>query len=157
MIESLVKTFQYEFWSLERYVNVIIKNSKTVPSENLNVIVVLLSHILLAQRIWLERLTNTTSKYEPWTSLSLEETTLMLSKNKKDFDQFVSSLDEKSLNVELTYQNTKGVPFLTKISDILTHLSLHSAYHRGQLSQLLKTNNIPIPPTDYILFIRENY
>jgi uncharacterized damage-inducible protein DinB len=155
MIETLVKTFQYEFWSLERYVKVIIEGSKTLPSENLTPIVVLLSHITLAQRIWLERLTNTTSKYEPWTPLSLEETTLLLSNNKKDFAEFVSSLDEKLLNVELNYHNTKGVSFSTKVSDILTHLSHHSAYHRGQLSQLLKANSIPFPPTDYILFIRE--
>lgn len=157
MIETLIKTFQYEFWSLERYLKAVIDNSKTLPSENFTTIVVLLSHITLAQRIWLERLTNTASNYEPWTSLTLEETILLMSKNKKDFNEFVSSLDEKLLNVELKYHNTKGVSFSTKVSDILTHLSHHSAYHRGQLSQFLKANSIPIPPTDYILFIRELY
>jgi uncharacterized damage-inducible protein DinB len=39
--------------------------------------------------------------------------------------------------------------------DILTHLPIHSAYHRGQIALLLREKNIKVEPTDFILYTGE--
>ncbi|WP_064196728.1 MULTISPECIES: DinB family protein [Emticicia] len=54
----------------------------------------------------------------------------------------------------IAYHNTKGDSFTNTISEIFSHLLLHSAYHRGQVVILLKGNIEQLPMTDYILFKR---
>jgi len=152
-MEWLVKNYQYEFWAIQCYIDAIEKADFTVdqlPQE----IIKLLSHIVVAQRIWISRLTNTQNSLEPWSTLKFDGIQLILSENRTLFGEFLSSSNEQSLEETIDYQNTKGTLFTTKVIEILQHITHHSAYHRGQLSLLFKSNSLEIPSTDYIYYIR---
>lgn len=153
MMNWLQKNYQYEFWALHRYIDAIklVKDSTNeLPQEITN----LLSHIVVAQRIWISRLTNTPTNLEPWTALAFEEIQKLLLENKKMFEEYFVSENEESLAETIKYQNSKGNWFNTNIVDILNHITHHSAYHRGQLSRLFKSYSIEIPTTDYIYYVR---
>jgi uncharacterized damage-inducible protein DinB len=52
------------------------------------------------------------------------------------------------------YTNSDGQHFETSVSDILTHVALHGAYHRGQVAHLLRGAGAEPQATDYIQFGR---
>lgn len=152
-MDWLIKNYQYEFWAIQQYIDAleaVYIAKKEIPQD----ITKLLSHILDAQRIWISRLTNSSTHLDPWTTLGFEEAKQILLENKKLFEEFLTSRNEQSLFESIGYQNTKGILFSTNIIDVLQHITHHSAYHRGQLSQLFKSNSLDIPPTDYIFFVR---
>lgn len=152
-MEWLVKNYQYEFWAIQCYVDAIEKADHTrnqLPQE----IIKLLSHIVVAQRIWICRLTNTQVHLEPWSSLKFDEIQFILSENRILFEEFLNSSNEQTLEETIDYHNSKGTLFSTKVIDVLQHITHHSAYHRGQLSQLFKSNSLDIPTTDYIFYVR---
>ncbi len=66
---------------------------------------------------------------------------------------------EKMLKVEdltrrVSYVNTKGEAYRNSVQEICMHLLLHSAYHRGQVAQLLRANGGEPAVTDYIFYKR---
>jgi len=153
MIELFIKNYNYEFWALQQYIDAIklVKDSiNELPQDITN----LLSHIVVAQRIWISRLTNTPTNLEPWSALAFEEIQRLLLENKKLFEDYFASKNEKTITESIQYQNSTRAWFTTSIDDILTHITHHSAYHRGQLSRLFKLYSIEIPTTDYIYFVR---
>src|SRR5262245_143105 len=50
----------------------------------------------------------------------------------------------------VAYANTKGERFRSTVADILTHVMLHSAYHRGQIASAVRTAGGVPALTDYI-------
>ena len=50
--------------------------------------------------------------------------------------------------------NSAGEHFETTVSDILTHVALRRAYHRGQVAHLLRQAGAEPQPTDYIPIVR---
>jgi uncharacterized damage-inducible protein DinB len=54
----------------------------------------------------------------------------------------------------VTYKNSAGAQFTSLVEDILLHVCLHGAYHRGQITTALRTSGSIPNPTDYIAFIR---
>lgn len=153
MIELVSKNYNYEFWSIQQYIDTletVDTSSNEIPQD----IVKLLSHIVVAQRIWISRITNTSIDLQPWSRLEFEEMKVLFLENKKLFEEYFASCNEQTLSESIRYQNSTGTWFSTKIIDILYHITLHSAYHRGQLSQFFKAYSITIPTTDYIFFVR---
>ena len=47
-----------------------------------------------------------------------------------------------------------GQAFRSTLEDILLHVALHGAYHRGQLAMLVRDGHGEPAPTDYIAFVR---
>lgn len=68
-----------------------------------------------------------------------------------------NSKEDEILKTDISYRNSLGEPFITKAEDILTHLLLHCAYHRGQIAMNLRENGLTPVPTDYILYVRGTF
>jgi uncharacterized damage-inducible protein DinB len=66
----------------------------------------------------------------------------------------VHGLDEAALERQVHYSNTAGAEFDSRIGDIMMHVLLHCAYHRGQVALLLRTAGAEPEPTDFIAFCR---
>ena len=49
----------------------------------------------------------------------------------------LSRLSEADLDGMVVYRNTKGEEFASTLVDILTHVVIHGAYHRGQIARVL--------------------
>ncbi len=116
----------------------------------------LFSHLLQAERIWIERMHGKdTSDLEIWPSLTLAEQEQLVASNNAAYTELLAGLSEARLREVVVYQNSQGLEFQTPIGDILAHVALHGAYHRGQIATVLRTASGEPVNTDYITFVRE--
>ena len=114
-----------------------------------------ISHVLLAQKIWLLRLNDQDSSSVPtYKDFSLEDCKTMSGEIQKGYVEFLNEIQESDLDRLLTYKNTKGVEFQTSIRDILMHVAFHSVYHRGQVASFVRSDGGEPLNTDYITFTR---
>lgn len=148
MFEFLRQLFAYDAWAISRNLSSLaaLENSK---------VRLLLSHVLIAEKIWLLRLNGEDSSHvSTFEEFSLAECATMSEELHKSYLEFLNSLAEKDLNSPITYKNTKGIEFQTPIKDVLTHVGLHGVYHRGQIALLVRENGGEAMNTDYITFTR---
>lgn len=145
-----IRLLQYEHWANSRIIEALEK-LETPPERA----VLLTSHILNAQMVWFTRIINDHLVVGVWDLLPvswLKETSDL---SYQKWDSYLKDLADADFDKIIKYQNTKGEHHETSLSDILTHLSHHAAYHRGQIIAALKPV-LPSPPsTDYVLWLRE--
>ena len=148
MLGFLRQLFSYDEWAIARSLSSI---DPTVESKAK----LLLSHILLAEKIWLTRLRGDDSSAIPtFEEYSIDDCREMAAELHQRYVEFIESLSETDLDRSLTYKNTKGVEFSTPIREILTHVGLHGVYHRGQIAWLVREGGGTAINTDYITFTR---
>jgi uncharacterized damage-inducible protein DinB len=151
MREFIQNMHKYDKWANQRVLDRIIVDK---PKEEK--IVYLFSHILKANDIWLKRIIGEKTDPENFNvSLSLAELQNYLNNLIKDSDNYYDALSDESLKQVIEYSNLQGKKFGNKLSDILTHLFNHATYHRGQIAQLFRREELRAPITDYIVFKRE--
>jgi len=114
----------------------------------------LYSHILGSEHVWLSRIKGTPPRVAVWPSLTLDEAERLAVENSTAFNKVVSELTEESRETPITYRNSAGDQFTSTLEDILTHVSLHGAYHRGQIAASIRAAGDVPSPTDYIAFAR---
>jgi uncharacterized damage-inducible protein DinB len=114
----------------------------------------LYSHILGSEHVWLSRINGTTPRVAVWPVLSLDECESLGKENVSAFNGLVSRLTPELLRKPITYRNSAGDQFTSTIEDILTHVAMHAAYHRGQIAASLRAGGDTPSPTDYIAFTR---
>jgi uncharacterized damage-inducible protein DinB len=115
----------------------------------------LLAHLLAAEHIWLARLEQRTARLAVWPPLTAEECELLAAENEAGYRTFLARLDPRQLGIQLHYRNTKGQEFATPVLDILTHVVIHGAYHRGQIARCIGRSGGVAVNTDFITFARE--
>ena len=115
------------------------------------------AHLLAAQRVWAERLTEGgTSRTPVWPDLSLDECKAWLDTSGALFDRVLApeASGEASLDAKVQYRNTRGVGFENTVREVLLHVVLHGAYHRGQIAAFIREAGGTPPLTDYIFHVR---
>lgn len=68
----------------------------------------------------------------------------------------IAGLTEDRLRAGVSYRNLSGKAFTQPLYELLQHVALHAAYHRGQIAACLRALGKPPPATDYIDWSREN-
>jgi len=63
---------------------------------------------------------------------------------------YLQELTADGLEETVSYVNSKGEPWTSSVEDILTHLVLHSSYHRGQIAADTRASGHAPASTDYI-------
>lgn len=116
------------------------------------------THLLIAEREWLLRLKENkdTTGFDFWQELTPREVETLASENGEAYKELIETLTEDELGSVAVYKNSKGVEYRTPFRDILTHVFLHSAYHRGQVALALREAGGVPSFTDYIVFLRES-
>jgi uncharacterized damage-inducible protein DinB len=148
MLGFLRQLFTYDEWAIARSLSSIDQSAESKAK-------LLLSHILLAEKIWLTRLRGDDSSAIPtFEEYSIDECREMAAELHREYVAFIDSLSELDLDRPITYRNTSGVEFSTPIREILTHVGLHGAYHRGQIAWLVREGGNTAINTDYIAFTR---
>jgi uncharacterized damage-inducible protein DinB len=115
----------------------------------------LLAHLLAAQQIWLNR-----CEKEPatgvatWPDWSVNIFESMINNHHQKWIKFLEGPDNEGFEQLISYKNTRGESFESKLSDILAHVINHSAHHRAQAGLHLKLTGIELPNTDYISYVR---
>jgi uncharacterized damage-inducible protein DinB len=114
----------------------------------------LLAHMLAAEEVWLARLRKQQPTHTVWPQLGLADCEGLVGANAAQFAAFVAGLSENDLASMITYRNMKGEEFTNSVIDILTHVVIHGAYHRGQIAKVLGRSGTQAVSTDYIVFAR---
>ena len=60
-------------------------------------------------------------------------------------------------NDPIAYTNTKGERYSSRIVDVLTHVIMHSAYHRGQIASDIRADGGEPAYTDFIHAVRQRF
>jgi len=115
----------------------------------------LFGHILAAQRAWLTRLEGgDSSGVELFPAPTVEQCEAELVEMDRKAIAYLAGLDDDSLEREIVYTNQTGKCFRNPPRDILTHLGMHSHYHRGQIALLVRQAGAAPAVTDFIAFCR---
>lgn len=146
----LAKLLRYTTWANQRLLTAL-RELPAAQAEGLP----LLAHLLAAEHHWLCRLRGVEARLPVWPTLTLEEAAALLEENSAGYRDFLQSLPAEELSRLVRYRNTKGLEFQTAISDILTHVVIHSGYHRGQVAKAIGRAGGSAVNTDYIQFTRE--
>jgi uncharacterized damage-inducible protein DinB len=144
------KLFDYDYWAnLETLASL-----KTVPS-GAEKAQKAFSHVIGGQRVWRSRFENPAPpSAHPWPDLTLEECASAIEDLRRQWKELLDKLTPEKLAGELTYKTTKGIEHRTPVGDILMHLVLHSAYHRGQVAAAVREAGGEPAATDYVVYVR---
>jgi uncharacterized damage-inducible protein DinB len=144
LMDYFRRQFAYDAWANQE-VLVAIRVSPAGIARSLE----LFAHILSAERLWLERLRQTPQSLAVWPQSSLDQCEAQASEMSRLWSEY---LDEPSCNLSqaVTYKNSKGETYSSTAEEILTHVILHSAYHRGQIASHMRANGQTPAYTDFI-------
>lgn len=136
------KLFEHEHWANLSVLEMYFKSTNPPPRA-----IELLSHIVAAQRIWLDRIKGNEMVVQPFELFEEEALLELLEINYAELLKLIGDADFEQI---FSYQNAEGKQFTKNIENTLTHLLLHASYHRGQLVLLLKSEDNPAVKTDFI-------
>ncbi|MBI1751510.1 MAG: DinB family protein [Acidobacteria bacterium] len=117
----------------------------------------LLAHIVSAEHIWLCRIqSRPLGRTTAWSHLSLSECRALSAEVVSGYRTLIQSTPESALNASITYRSLQGAEFQTPLREILLHVAIHGAYHRGQMAAVLRRSGLEPASTDFILFSRQS-
>jgi uncharacterized damage-inducible protein DinB len=149
-LEHLRRQFAYDEWA-NREVLARLRSSVRPAARPLQ----LLAHILSAERLWLERIRKQPQSLPVWPDFTLDQCESQIAELAQLWRTLLNQLDSEGLSAKVTYKNSKGEPWNSTVEDILTHVLLHSAYHRGQIAIQMRTAGEQPAYTDFIHAVRQ--
>jgi uncharacterized damage-inducible protein DinB len=150
MLRDLQRLFEYDDWA-NREISAALQKLENPPPRSVR----LLAHIVSAERLWLERLRLQEQTHPVWPDFTLEQCKLEIAELPQLWQQYLVSLKEEGLSRSLTYKNSKGESWTSQKQDILMHVILHSAYHRGQIATDMRAAGFTPAYTDFIHALRQ--
>jgi uncharacterized damage-inducible protein DinB len=115
----------------------------------------LLAHILSAERLWLERVQQVPQTSPVWPNSTLENCASQVQELGRLWREYLGQNSQSEIARTIAYKNSKGELWTSSLADILTHVILHSAYHRGQIASHMRANGKTPPYTDFIHAVRQ--
>ena len=91
-----------------------------------------------------------------WPELSLKECAGQLEGLSTAWTSYLRGLSADTLQRRIAYVNSLAEPWENTVADMLMHVIIHSAYHRGQIATLLGRAGHQSAYADYIHFIRRD-
>ena len=137
---------EYNHWANECYIEKLSTLSIGKGHE-------ILGHILTAHSLWLDRINAEPFRYGIWQNIPKENWRKL---NNDNYQRSMNILEHKVPESIIEYEDHKGNFQVKWLRDIISHINLHGAYHRGQLAFMLRQSNIIPPITDYSDFISED-
>ena len=152
MLGHIGSLFSYDDWA-NREVLSSLQCLNAAPARSVQ----LLAHILSAERLWLERLLAEKQTHPVWPLFTLKDCKSEIDQLPELWKSYLASLGEAGLTDSRTYKNTKGETFTSRKQDILLHVVMHSAYHRGQIAADMRAAGFTPAYTDFIHGVRQGF
>jgi uncharacterized damage-inducible protein DinB len=150
LLEHLRRQFAYDAWANREVLAALTAATRPAAKPRQ-----LLAHILSAQRLWLERIRKQPQSLPVWPDFSLDRCEAQIGELASLWRDFLGRLSPTGLSEKVAYQNSKGEPWNSTVEDILTHVLLHSAYHRGQIAVQMRNAGEQPAHTDFIQAARQ--
>jgi uncharacterized damage-inducible protein DinB len=145
MLERLRRLFRYEQWANQEA----LASVTEVPAA-----LRLVAHVLGAQRLWLDRLRGQPPSAPVWPQWSAAECAVEAGDLPRAWSALLDTLEDERLDDPVAYVNSKGEPWRSRVEDVLMHVLLHSAYHRGQAAAAVRAAGGAPAYTDFIHAVR---
>lgn len=114
-----------------------------------------LAHIFAADRIWLARVTQTSSG--PFITDADRKISVLQNDWPVLHDgwrNWAASLADQAADSNVSYKDTKGNPYTQPLWQIILHVVNHGTHHRGQVSGFLRALGHTPPPLDITAYHR---
>jgi uncharacterized damage-inducible protein DinB len=114
-----------------------------------------MAHIIGAEHVWLARLRQREVPLPVWPELSIDRCEEHVRALSAEWRAYLSNASAALLDQSISYKNSKGEPWTSLVRDILTHVFMHSAYHRGQIAVDTRQGGHAPALTDFIHGVRQ--
>jgi uncharacterized damage-inducible protein DinB len=150
------RQFAYDAWANGEVLSAI-KTASASQQSNLARPLKLLAHILSAEQLWLERLSQQPQTMPVWPDSGIAQCEAQIPDVARTWREFLSGISDSRLMQKVNYKNSKGELWGSIVQDVLTHVLLHSAYHRGQIASALRESGAIPAYTDFIHAVRQGF
>ncbi len=148
MLEFYRHLFAYDDWANDESLRSLAQ-FPAPPTKALKI----MAHILGTQWVWMARL-----RREPnpavWPEWDLQRCRSEAKELHVSWMEFLQSLDENTVRSPVSYTNSKGERFTNTPEQILMHVMMHGAYHRGQVAREVREAGGTPAYTDFIEAVR---
>lgn len=148
LIEHYRQLARYDAWANQEAIRSL-RDCSAPPAKSMEWI----AHVLAAEYVWLARLRSEASPLPVWPELTLEQCEAHAKELLAAWTGYLDSTPR--LDAAITYKNSKGESWNSTVADILTHVFMHSAYHRGQIAADLRRSGHTPAYTDFIHGVRQ--
>ena len=149
-IEHLRHLFAYNDWANRRT----IASLRAQASEKARRI---LAHLLITETEYFERLYGKDStNFDFWPDLTIDECSRIARENHERFERLLEQFDDEGLGMKAAYRTSEGVPHENTYRELLTHVLMHSATHRGNIVLQMRGEGLEPPKVDYVIYLRES-
>lgn len=150
-IEHLRRLFAYNDWANRRIV-VVLKENRSEKALKV------LAHLLITEQEYFERLYGTDSTgFNFWPDLSPHDCSDLAKRTAENYETLLKKFDDDGLGLRTQYKTSTGLPHENDFRELLTHVLIHSATHRGNIVLKLREEGYEPPKIDYIIYLRENF
>jgi len=146
---DLRRLFDYDRWA-NREALASLRAAAPPPARSLE----LMGHIVAAELLWHARLTGTTAELPVWPALGVAQCGTWLDALDALWTTYLDRSVPGRLADRVSYRNTKGEAHTSTVDDVLTHVVMHSAYHRGQIASDVRASGHEPAYTDFIHAVR---
>lgn len=149
LADYMRQQFAYDAWANQEVLASIRANGgeNTRPLQ-------LMSHILAAERVWLERLKQVPQSVPVWPEPNLAQCEAEAAELKKLWFDYLDLITAGDISQTISYKNSQGEAWTSAIGDVLSHVVMHSAYHRGQIASHMRASGQTPVNTDFIHAVR---
>lgn len=150
MVTQLRRMFAYEFEMTEKVISAV---ERAGACEHAQEARRQAAHIVAARSCWLERIDKGSSDHvELWPEKEIRHLRDMDLATQLRLQIILSNLDDTYLRLRLRYRSHEGENCERSMADILMHMVVHSAYHRGYINTSLKACHQPAVNSDFIVW-----
>jgi uncharacterized damage-inducible protein DinB len=143
--------FNYDYWANREFLGAM-GASEPQPKA-----LRLIAHTLAAQKVWFERLQRVPQSVAVWPSTTIDDCVALADEMLASWRNYLTKLSPASLEQEVDYRNSKGETFSSRVGDIVSHVLMHSAYHRGQAALEMRAAGLQPPYADFIHGVRQGF
>ena len=151
-VDHFKRLFSYDAWANQE-VLAGLRAAPQAPARSLKFI----AHVLAAERLWLERLEQQEPAISVWPECTLEQCETWAAELSQLWKHYLDRSNEADLAKLVGYRNSKGEAWKSSIDDILMHVVMHSAYHRGQIAADMRSAGLTPAYTDFIHSVRQGF
>jgi uncharacterized damage-inducible protein DinB len=152
--KDFLRMFAYDYWA-NRECLAAMRTAGAISADTIG----RTAHILSAQKLWLERILKERQSMPVWPSSTIQDCVALADEMSSAWRNYLTRVGNQfapgSLDDQVEYRNSKGEPWSSRVEDILTHVLLHSTYHRGQIALQMRASGVEPAHTDFIHAVRQ--
>jgi uncharacterized damage-inducible protein DinB len=114
-----------------------------------------MGHIVGAGALWLARLRQEPPPMPVWPDLDLDQCAAGIERLAQSWPRYLEPLAPGDLEERVGYRNSLGEYWTSTVADILTHVTMHGAYHRAQIAAAVRECGGVPAYTDFIHALRQ--